>query len=157
RMAVLGGDAFGVELHAMHRMLLVLQPHDEAVSGPGGDRKATRQAFALDDQRVITRDLEPLGQPLEDALARMIDLRDLAVHGNRGAYHCAAIHLADRLVPKADAQGRDVRSRPLYQLQADAGLVGRAGAWRQHDAFWGDLQDLRNTDLVIAEHLTAGT
>src|SRR5262249_52693585 len=60
-MAVLGGDAFGVELDAMHRMLLVLQPHDEAVGGPGGDRKAAGQAFALDDQRVIARDLEPLG------------------------------------------------------------------------------------------------
>ena len=33
QMAVLGGDAFGVELHAVHRQLLVHQPHDQPVVG----------------------------------------------------------------------------------------------------------------------------
>ena len=31
RVAVLGGDALGMELHAVHGMRLVLQAHDEAV------------------------------------------------------------------------------------------------------------------------------
>src|SRR5688572_26319759 len=32
-MTVLGGDALGVELHAVHRMGFVLQAHDDALAG----------------------------------------------------------------------------------------------------------------------------
>ena len=30
-MAVLGGDAFGMKLHAMHGSVLVREPHDQPV------------------------------------------------------------------------------------------------------------------------------
>ena len=50
-MAVLGGDAFGMELHAMHGMLPVLQAHDQAVGSAGGHCKAAGETFALDDQK----------------------------------------------------------------------------------------------------------
>ena len=76
RMAVLGGDALGMELHAVHRMRLVLQAHDDAVGRLGRDLEHVGQALALDDQRMIARHLEALGQALEHALAlvwRIVD------------------------------------------------------------------------------------
>src|SRR5204862_547727 len=42
------------------------------------------------------------------------------------------------------------------QLQADAGLVGRARARREHDALGRQLQDLGDADLVVAEDLAGG-
>ncbi len=71
RVPLLGGDALGMELHAMHGMRLVLQPHDDAVRRLGRDLEAVGQRLPLDDQRVVARHLERLGQALEDALARV--------------------------------------------------------------------------------------
>src|SRR5260370_19494381 len=56
-VAVLGGDALGVELHAMDGQRLVAQAHDD-VAGLGGDLKLARKARAVDDQRMITSRLE---------------------------------------------------------------------------------------------------
>ena len=42
RVALLGGDALGMELHAVDGMRLVLEPHDEAVRGLGGDLESSR-------------------------------------------------------------------------------------------------------------------
>src|SRR5690554_5980353 len=58
RVAVLGQDRFGMELHAFDRMLAMAQAHDLLDAAafklcPGGDLQAFRQAFALDHQRVI--------------------------------------------------------------------------------------------------------
>jgi len=50
RMTVLGGDAFWMKLHAMDGMGFVLKPHDNAVIGFSGDRKAPRQAIPFDNQ-----------------------------------------------------------------------------------------------------------
>src|SRR5271154_1830151 len=54
-MAVLGGDALGMELHAVHRQPRVRKPHDQAAVGIGGHRQVARQAFALDHERVVAR------------------------------------------------------------------------------------------------------
>ena len=37
QVAMLGGDAFGMELHAVHRQALMHQAHDQAVVGLRGD------------------------------------------------------------------------------------------------------------------------
>src|SRR6185503_13575990 len=61
RVAVLGGDALGVELHAVHGMRLVLQAHDQASLRRGRlgcDGEAPGQARALHDERMIARHLE---------------------------------------------------------------------------------------------------
>ena len=59
-MAVLGRDALGMELHAVHRQACVREPHHQAVVGLGDDRKLGRQGRALDHQRMIARRLERL-------------------------------------------------------------------------------------------------
>ena len=79
------------------------------------------------------------------------------MHEDRRAHHLAAVDLADGLVAEADAEDGDVRAGRLDQLQADAGLVGRAGAGREHDALGLHLHDIGNGDLVVAEHLAGGT
>ena len=58
---------------------------------------------------------------------------DLAVHRRRRADDLAAERLADRLVAEADAEDRDLARSGGDQVEADAGLVRRAGAGRQHD------------------------
>jgi hypothetical protein len=101
RVAVLGGDAFGMKLHAVHGMRLVLQAHDDGLAGLGGlggDGQTIGQAGALDDQRMIARDLECPGQALEHALGLVGDLGELAVHEDRRADDFAAVGLADRLM-----------------------------------------------------------
>src|SRR3990172_3814380 len=72
RVALLGGDALGVELHAVHGVRLVHEPHDQAVRGLGRDLEAAGQAFPLDDERMIARHLEAIRQPLEDAFAGVV-------------------------------------------------------------------------------------
>ncbi len=63
------------------------------------------------------------------------DAGDLAVHRRGRADHLAAECLADRLMAEADAEDRDFARGGGDQVQADAGLVRRAWAGRQHDRF----------------------
>jgi len=76
---------------------------------------------------------------------------ELAVHRLGGAHDLAAIDLADRLMAQADAQDRHGAIRLFDHLQADARLVGGAGAGRQDDAFGLHRQRLRRRNLVIAD------
>ncbi len=52
-MAVVGEDAFRVELNAFDFECAVTHSHDHAVGGFGGDFEAVGQCVAFDDERVI--------------------------------------------------------------------------------------------------------
>ena len=80
-MALFGGDALGMELHAMHGMRLVLQAHDDAVVRLGRDLEAIGQGRALDDQRMIARDLERFGRPLNTPLPVLVMVDSLPCIG----------------------------------------------------------------------------
>ena len=86
-----------------------------------------------DGQRVVAGRLERAVDAAEHAVALVDDRRHLAVHQRRRAHHRAAIGLADRLVAEADAEDRHASGGLLDQVEADPGLVRRAGAGRQHD------------------------
>src|SRR4051812_38893955 len=58
RMAVLGCDAFGMKLHAVHGQRLVRGAHHQAIAGLSGDGEFVRKGGAIDDKRMITRRLE---------------------------------------------------------------------------------------------------
>jgi hypothetical protein len=56
--AIFRGDAFGMELHAVHRKLMMGKAHDQAVRGLGRHRKLMWQGRAIDHQRVVACRLE---------------------------------------------------------------------------------------------------
>src|SRR5690349_14920650 len=78
-MPMLGGNAFGMELHPVHGMVLVLQAHDEPF-GLCGDEELVGQAVTLHHQGVIAGHLEAFGQGPEYPLAGVADARQLAMH-----------------------------------------------------------------------------
>jgi hypothetical protein len=128
----------------------VAQTHDD-VAGLGGDFEFVGKAVAVDDQRVVPRGLEGRRHVLEHALARVANARELAVHWLWCPHHLAAEYLPDRLVAEADAEHRQLGlGRRLDEVHADTGLVGRAGAWREHDGAGFERQRLLDADLVVA-------
>src|SRR5262245_4204760 len=154
RMAMLGGDAFGMELHAMHRVPLVRQPHDQSLAG-GGDDEIVGQTVAINDQGMIARHLELLRQRLEHAGADVANGRELAMHRLRRAHDAATIGLANGLMAEAHAEDWNRRAHRSDQLQADAGLVWRARTGRQYDALGCQLKHIGDGNLVVAVDLTA--
>src|SRR5260221_6306631 len=53
-LAVLGGDAFRMELHAVHRVFLVRYRHHQAVVGLGGDFEVGWHWIAPYGERVVS-------------------------------------------------------------------------------------------------------
>src|SRR5690348_1636129 len=156
QMTVLGGDAFRMKLHAVDRHLPMGEPHHQTVVGFGGHFKLARQRLALDHQRMIARGFEWRVDAAKDAAAIVLDFGKLAVHRHRCAHDLAAESLADRLVAEANAEDRDARRRGGDQVEADAGLVRRARAGREHDGvrLGGDHGARRH--LIVTMHLDLG-
>src|SRR5579863_9506547 len=100
---------------------------------------------------VAGRDERPTVEALEHPGAIVVNFAELAVHRHGRPRDLAAKDLPDRLVPEAHAEHRDI-TRALYHLEADAGMVGIARTRRDHDPFRRHLQDLGDTDLVIAPY-----
>src|SRR5687768_1720153 len=68
-VAVLGGDAFGVELHAVHRIGSMAHSHDHAVLGMGGRHEVIRHRFRPDGQRMVAGRREGAVDAVENAVA----------------------------------------------------------------------------------------
>jgi len=94
--------------------------------------------------------MSDLFKPLLSRLAVVVDLAGLAVHQRLGADDLAAEGPADRLVAEADAEDRQVVGGGLQQVQADAGLVRRAGAGRQEHALRLQAERLGHAHRVVA-------
>ena len=71
--------------------------------------------------------------------------------GRRRSNHRAAKDLAYRLMTETDSQDRNPRGGLLDQLEANARVVGRAGAGRQHNGVRLARQRVHNADFVIAK------
>src|SRR6516225_1331994 len=95
QMTLLGGDAFGMKLHAVHRQLSMRKPHHEAVLGFGGECQIARYGLALDHQRMIPRRFERRIDAAKHAAAAMPDVRQLAVNRHRRTHDFAAERLPD--------------------------------------------------------------
>jgi hypothetical protein len=153
RVAVLGEDALGVELHALDRQLLVAHAHDLAVLGPGSDLQHLGAARALDGQRVVAVHRELRGQPSEHALLRGGDDAGLAVHELLRANDLAAKGRTNALVPQTHAQDGQLAGKVLDGSHRDTGFQRRARAGRDHHAIRCARSDALDGDLVVAEHL----
>ena len=129
-MAVLRGDALGVELDAVHGIALVLEAHDYAVARLRRDLEHRGQGCAIDDQRMIASCSEVLRDAGKNSLAGVMQLGQLAVHQRGRPDHAAAIDLADGLMTEADAKDRHLGPGPGNEFETDAGPVGIAWAGR---------------------------
>ena len=129
------------------------EPHHHAVVGIGGHGELARHAGALDHQRVIARRLNGALMPrkMPEPLWRISD-----------SLPCTWVGARTTLPPKASPIAWWPRQTPRIgifaaacrdQIEADAGLLGRAGAGRQHDGVGvgGDHGAARH--LVVAMHL----
>jgi hypothetical protein len=86
----------------------------------------------------------------------MLHLGKLAMDRYRRAHDVAAESLADGLMAKADAKDRDGGRGLVDQLEANAGIVRRAGSGREHDGLGVSGNDLVRRDLVVAMHGNIG-
>ena len=156
---MLAGDALGVELHPVDRQRAVAHRHDELAAGlvgPGSWNQGVGDRVVLDDQTVVAGGAEWRGDAREDIATGMSNGADLPVHRLGCADYLAAERLANRLVPEADAEQRDLACGRCNQIQADAGFRGRAGARRQHDRFGLHCDRIGDGQLVVAPHLALG-
>src|SRR3546814_11964632 len=102
-MAMLGGDAFGMELDAVDRQLDMADAHDRAIVAGRVDREDGRN---IDDLKaVVARRGERRGQVCKQAASVVADGRGLAVH-QMAALHPSAEMLATPLVAEAAAAPR---------------------------------------------------
>ena len=83
----------------------------------------------------------------------VMDHVGLAVHQAVGPHDVGAEGLADRLVPQADAQDRNLGGKAFDASARDAGLAGRAGAGRDDQMRGRRGRDLVERDLVVAMDL----
>src|SRR6185295_2410251 len=97
-LALGGEDGLGVELHALHGVAAMAQPHDLPVLGAGGDLEIGGEALPQHHQRVIASGLESRREAGEDAAPVVLDARGLPVHLHRRPRHRAPEGLADGLM-----------------------------------------------------------
>src|SRR5215212_74247 len=142
----------GVELDALGGQAAVADAHEDAAA-VGGGLELVGQALGRDHERVVAPDRQRVGQAGVDALAVMGDLGGLAVDRVVGGDGCAE-RLAHRLMPQADAEGGHAGlGEAARDDEADAGLVRRARAGRDHDALVRPLEQPVGVGLVVADDL----
>jgi hypothetical protein len=101
---------------------------------------------------MVARGLKRIRQAFENAFAVVDDRRCLAMHEAICADNLATEHVAHALVAQAYSEDRCAFAKSANDVAADARFVGRAGAWRNADAFWRESRDFIERDLVIAFH-----
>ena len=146
-----------MELHAEQREPLVADAHDLAAAvrrvAPGADLELVGKRVGLDHQAVVAGGGERVFQAFVQVAVVVVDLVGLAVHQPAGADDLRPERLADRLVPQAHAQQRNLPGKALDARHGNAGLVGRAGAGRNDQVRRPPGLDLLQRDLVVAVDL----
>src|SRR3954466_3532444 len=141
-----------MKLHSVNRELAVSQSHDFSLGRFGGDLETFRKRFAANDERMVARGLEWIGQMFENAAAEMAHRRSFSVHQTRGGDDVATENSADALVTKAHPENRRGPSKISHDLIADAGILRPARAGRNADAFRRERLNLREGDRVASFH-----
>src|SRR5262249_54448007 len=90
QVAMLGGDALGMELHGVNCVAPVVHPHDQVISRFRRYLNILREVLAFDDERVVARRPEWAIDAAEHPCAGLLDFRELAVDRDRRADHAAA-------------------------------------------------------------------
>ena len=115
-----------MELDAFNCVAPVTEAHDDAVVGLGGDHKLTRQGFFLDDERVIARGGERIGQLAENIFSVVMNLAGFAVEKLRGADDLSPKRGANGLMAKTHAKDRKFSREAFNQLNRNTCFLRRA-------------------------------
>src|SRR4029434_10339554 len=150
RVSLLGQYRFRMELNALDGELTMANTHDLAVLAFGGDIQARGQRRSLDRERMISRRGQRVGQPGKRACTAVRDRGELAVHHALRTHDAPTERLADRLVPEADAEDRDLACEALHQRHRNARLRRRAWAGRDDNALRCPGSDLLERHGVVA-------
>src|SRR5258708_40311911 len=151
-VAALGGDRFGVELSPMPRPAAVREAHDLIVLGPSGDFEFIWQTVSRHRQAVIAGGDETVRHACKEALTPMPDGARLAMHDRVRMDHLASKGLADGLMSQAYPKNWQAGRGDRDELQAHAGLVGRARPWREHHSARTQGEGLAGAPDVVALH-----
>src|ERR1700730_10522012 len=150
-----------MELHSLHRVPPMAQPHDGALAiffcSPGADLQFRRKTFFLDDQGVVASGSHRDRKSLKNTFIVMHDRAGLAVHKVGGAYYVAAEGRANSLMSKAHPEHGQFSHEVAYQINADAGILRRAGTGRNYDALGLHGLQISNINLVVTANLNLGT
>src|SRR5262245_61038679 len=146
---VLGGNAFGMELNAVHRQSAMHNSHHQAIGAFRVDRQITRHAGALHHQRMVARCLQRSINAAKYPGPGVPDFRKLAVQGSC-PHDFSAKRLSDCLVAEAYAEDWSAGRRFADEIEANAGFVGRARTWREDDRIGLQRHDVRDRNLVVA-------
>ena len=92
-----------MELDALDLVAAMAQAHDDAVVGFGGDGQLAGKRFPLDDERMIARGREGLGEFAEDILSIMMNFTGFSVEEFRSANDFSAERRANGLMAEANA------------------------------------------------------
>ena len=92
-----------MKLYAFSAALAATQPHDFALVGPGRQFESGGQGVSIDQQRVITHDLQTIRESLEQSPTLVVNDRSLAVHHPGRVDEAGAAELGETLVAEADS------------------------------------------------------
>ena len=127
--------------------------HYLAVVCLGGNLEAIGESRAIHCERMIAHRFEALRKPLKDALSVVAYAARLAVHKRLRVDDTSAERLCNRLVPKTDAENRDLTRERLYRRERNPGRVGIAWTGGYDERVRLQRRDSVDVDLVVPEHL----
>jgi hypothetical protein len=146
---VLGGNAFGMKLNAVHRQSAMHDPHHQAIGAFRVDCQITRHSGALYHERMVARCLQRSINATKYPGPGVPDFRKLPVEGSC-PHDLSAEGLPDCLVAEAHAEDWNAGGRFADEIEANAGFVGRARAWREDDRIGLQRHDVGDRNLVVA-------
>ena len=111
---------------------------------------SSRGRISLDDERMVARGRERLGQFAEHAFFVVMDFTGFAVKEFWSADNFAAERGADGLVAQADAQNREFAGKFFDQLDRNAGFLRRARPRRNDDLLGLASGDFFDGNFVVA-------
>jgi len=147
---------FGLSIRAREGFIA---PGADCPCAPIGLRACGDGVFE-DDEGVVARRDEGIGEPGEEALVVVVDGAGLAVHGDGVAGDGHAIGICHALMAQADAEDGDAAGEAGDDGGGDASFFGRAGTGGDDDvggaAAVVEGFGLIGCDLVVANHEHVG-
>src|SRR5260370_4928411 len=131
----IGEDGFGVDLDGFDFVATMAETHDDAVVSLGRDGELARQGFFLDDEGMVARRGERVGQLAENVFMVVMNLTGFAVKEFRGADDFAAERGPNGLMAEADTQDGKLSDEPLHHPDGNARLLRWTRTRDNHDTF----------------------